>query len=102
MISSTVLPTTSEGGFGVFVAEVVRTPLVPAAEVGMVEAVDAAATVVGVKVVADVVGRLAKLKAPPVLAEVSDGITKPVDGADVAGVEGALVFAGIEKLGPPP
>jgi hypothetical protein len=26
----------------------------------------------------------------------------PVDGADVAGVEGALVFAGIEKLGPPP
>jgi hypothetical protein len=43
----------------------------------MVEAVDAAATVVGVKVVADEVGRLAKLKAPPVLAEVSDGITKP-------------------------
>jgi hypothetical protein len=68
----------------------------------MVEAVDAAATVVGVKVVADEVGRFAKLKAPPVLAEVSDGITKPVDGADVAGVEGALVFAGIEKLGPPP
>lgn len=26
----------------------------------------------------------------------------PVDGADVAGVEGALVFAEIEKLGPPP
>jgi hypothetical protein len=51
--------------------------LYPAAEVGMVEAVDAAATVVGVKVVADVVGRFAKLKAPPVLAEVGDGITKP-------------------------
>jgi hypothetical protein len=50
----------------------------PAAEAGMVEAVDAAATVVGVKVVADEVGRFAKLKAPPVLAEVSDGITKPV------------------------
>jgi len=50
----------------------------PAAEAGIVEAVDAAATVVGVKVVADEVGRFAKLKAPPVLAEVSDGITKPV------------------------
>lgn len=107
MISSTVFPTISEGGFGVRAGVVETAPDIPAVEVTGVEA--AVVVVVAVVVVAPEVaaaavpatGIVLKLNAPAL----ADAIPNPGLGvvvAETAGVEAADVLAGKLRLNPPP